>query len=81
MSKYVDTVQTEQMASKIWNEQPAVRVEFAGNKGAYIAYWRAVARGQTPALSYKAPAAAPGRQLEQRQEAARIEQAKVFRYV
>lgn len=81
MTKYVDTVHTEQMASKVWSEQPAVRVEFAGNKAAYLAYWKAVSRGQAPALSYQAPAANPGRQLEHRQEVARIEQAKVYRYV
>lgn len=47
MSKYVDTVAVENQAAMTWDTSPAVRTEFSGNKAAYIAYWKAVARGQT----------------------------------
>lgn len=47
MSKYIDTVAVEKQAANTWDTSPAVRTEFAGNKAAYLAYWRAVARGQT----------------------------------
>lgn len=49
MPKYVDTVAVEQAAAKNWDNSAAIRTEFRGNKSAYIAYWKAVARGQTPA--------------------------------
>lgn len=49
MPKYVDTAAVEQAAAKNWENSVAIRTEFSGNKAAYIAYWKAVARGHTPA--------------------------------
>lgn len=48
MSKYVDTQLVDQMAESNWSSRVELRNEFRGNKAAYMAYWRAVARGQTP---------------------------------
>lgn len=48
MAKYVDTQAVEAICEKNWESSAAIRTEFSGNKGAYIAYWRAVAKGQTP---------------------------------
>jgi hypothetical protein len=48
MTKYVDTQAVEAICEKNWANSAAIRTEFAGNKGAYKAYWCAVARGQTP---------------------------------
>lgn len=48
MTKYVDTQAVEAICEKNWENSAAIRTEFSGNKGAYKAYWRAVAKGQTP---------------------------------
>lgn len=77
MPKYVDTTAVEQAAAKNWDNSTAIRTEFHGNKAAYIAYWKAVARGQTPAprqASAPQPAAttapAPARPTPQQPAAA-----------
>lgn len=58
MPRYVDTEAIDAMCEKNWAGSTAIRTEFKGNKDAYKAYWRAVARGQTP-MPKEAKAAAP----------------------